>query len=57
MDIAALSIDYSLNKTQTEAGIQILKKVMDTSETNSTELLSMLVPASATLGTSIDISA
>ncbi|CUH97619.1 hypothetical protein P22_3751 [Propionispora sp. 2/2-37] len=56
MDIAALSIDYSLSKTQTEVGIQVLKKIMDTSQTNNAEMLAMLVPPSATLGNSIDVS-
>lgn len=57
MDIAALSVAFSLNQVQTDASIQVLKKVMDATGTNSAEMLDMLVPPSATLGTSVDISA
>lgn len=57
MDIAALSVAYSLSQVQTDASIQVLKKVMGTTETNSTEMLDMLVPTSATLGSNVDISA
>lgn len=56
MDIAALSVAYSLSQVQTDASIQVLKKVMDTTETNSSEMLDMLVPPSATLGSNVDVS-
>ncbi|SHJ17374.1 YjfB family protein [Propionispora hippei] len=56
MDIAALSVAYSLSQVQTDASIQVLKKVMDTTETNSAEMLDMLVPPSATLGSNVDVS-
>ncbi|SEP41499.1 Putative motility protein [Propionispora vibrioides] len=56
MDIAALSVAYSLSQVQTDASIQVLKKVMDTTETSSTEMLDMLVPPSDTLGSNVDVS-
>ena len=57
MDIAAYSIANSLMQTQNEVGISILKKAMDSAEAANLKLLSMLVPASSTLGTNVDISA
>ena len=57
VDIAAYSIANSLMQTQNEVGISILKKAMDSAEAANLKLLSMLVPASSTLGTNVDISA
>lgn len=55
MDIAALSIMNAQTQVQSNAGILLLKKAIDTSETNSQQMIDMLVPPSASVGTQIDI--
>lgn len=55
MDIAALSVMNSQAQVQNNAGILLLKKAMDTSETSSQQMIDMLVPPSPSIGTQIDI--
>jgi hypothetical protein len=42
MDIAALSMVMSESKTQTAAGIALMKKAMDTGKENSTQMTEMM---------------
>jgi hypothetical protein len=56
MDIPALSVVSSQLSTQQAVGVSILKKAMDTAETSTVQLLSLMVPPSDTIGTNIDVS-
>ncbi|MCI8649954.1 MAG: putative motility protein [Anaerotruncus sp.] len=58
MDIAAMSIDMSLAKTQNAVGIAMTKKAMDLQQTEAAAMVEMLasVPtASPSFGHSLDI--
>ncbi|MEG6585310.1 YjfB family protein [Dendrosporobacter sp. 1207_IL3150] len=55
MDIAALSIINSQTEVQNTASVLILKKAMETAETNNISLINDLLPPSPTLGAKVDI--
>ncbi|WP_442599811.1 YjfB family protein [Neobacillus sp. D3-1R] len=55
MDIAALSIGMNQASLSQSVGIALTKKVMETSEQNSVQLLKMMEAPHPHLGQSIDI--
>lgn len=58
MDIAALSMVISQSKTQTAAGMAVMKKAMDTGKENATQMTEMIknIAVDPNLGKRIDVS-
>lgn len=56
MDIPTLSVISSQLSTQQTVGVSILKKAMDAADTDTAQLLNLMVAPSDTIGTNIDIS-
>lgn len=55
MDIAALSMGMSQSSLAQSVSIALTKKVMDTAQENSVQMLKMLQAPHPTLGNSIDL--
>jgi len=57
MDVATLSMVNSLSRTPSVIGMHVLKMSMDIEQTTNLNMISMMIPASPTLGKNVDVSA
>lgn len=55
MDIAAMSMQMSLSQVQTNVGLAMVNKAMDTTEAQANGLLEMIEQATPSFGHTLDI--